>query len=280
MNDTKRPRRPTKGGYARGDETRRRIIEAALDLFGEYGYDGASTRDIAARAGVNAPALQYYFESKEGVYRACADYIVETVWSSFEPVVRRASAALERGADTAGLIDAFIGIQEVIADKMFMKSGSANHRLFFAREQTGHEPAIASDILQERLRNPLNAIGAALVARITGLPADDPVTLIRLVSLYGQLMLFHISPRSVLKLLGWSEIDSEKAELMKATVCGQTRVLLELWAAGRDADRTRARAAADSGPAASASRMEAKGEKRGKGRRGVTIREKADSGAA
>ncbi len=69
----KRPRRSAEGGYARGDETRQRIVEAAMNLFGEYGFDGASTRDIAAAAGVNAPALQYYFGNKQGVYLACCE---------------------------------------------------------------------------------------------------------------------------------------------------------------------------------------------------------------
>jgi AcrR family transcriptional regulator len=55
------------GGYTRGEETRARIIAAAMRLFGEKGYEAASTRDIAAAAGVNAPALQYYFDKKEGV---------------------------------------------------------------------------------------------------------------------------------------------------------------------------------------------------------------------
>ena len=74
MTETKRPRRPAGGGYARGDETRRRIIDAAVEVFGERGFEAASTREIAARAGVNAPALQYYFENKEGVYRACVEF--------------------------------------------------------------------------------------------------------------------------------------------------------------------------------------------------------------
>lgn len=77
MNEAKKLRRTSAGGYARGDETRQRIIEAAIELFGERGFAGASTREIAAMAGVNAPALQYYFENKEGVYRACVEAIAE-----------------------------------------------------------------------------------------------------------------------------------------------------------------------------------------------------------
>jgi AcrR family transcriptional regulator len=69
MGSIKRLRHPSTGGNARGDATRLRIIEAAIELFGEHGFKGASTRDIAARAGVNAPALQYYFENKKGVYQ-------------------------------------------------------------------------------------------------------------------------------------------------------------------------------------------------------------------
>ena len=68
-------RRPA-AGYARGEETRLRIIRAAVELFGNQGFDRASTRDIAARAGVNAPVLQYYFEGQgravSGVYRVHA----------------------------------------------------------------------------------------------------------------------------------------------------------------------------------------------------------------
>jgi AcrR family transcriptional regulator len=237
MNDIKRLRRPSVGGYARGDETRLRIIEAAIALFGEQGFDGASTRDIAGRAGVNAPALQYYFENKEGVYRACAEHLAKEAWVNFEPVVTHAVAVLRDNGDTPVLIDAFIRIQEAIADRMFLKACRPSQRLFFAREQAGHEPSIASDILTRRLRQPLNDVGARLIARITGCAVDDPITLIRMFSLHGQLLMFHVAPRTTLALLGWKEIDAEKGELLKATVREQTRMLLEQWSEERTKGR-------------------------------------------
>ncbi|MGV2287748.1 CerR family C-terminal domain-containing protein [Trinickia sp. YCB016] len=244
MSETKRLRRPAEGGYARGDETRMRIITAAIDLFGEHGFAAASTRDIAARAGVNAPALQYYFENKEGVYRACAEYFADQVWTTFEPVLRSASEALESSAGVAQLIDAFIAIQDRIADNMFKMPKSPSHRLFFVREQGGREPPIASEILQERVRGPLNSVSVALIAKITGTSTDDTVTRIRVLSLYGQLMLFHLSPRSALLHLGWQEIDAEKGELLKSTARAQTRALLEMWSAEREAREAAAPAAA------------------------------------
>jgi len=52
------------------DATRERILAAALDLFSELSFDGASTRDIAARAGVTQPLLNYHFRSKDELWRA------------------------------------------------------------------------------------------------------------------------------------------------------------------------------------------------------------------
>jgi AcrR family transcriptional regulator len=235
MNEMKRGRRSAQGGYARGDETRLRIIHAAIELFGERGFDAASTRDIAARAGVNAPALQYYFANKEGVYRACAEHIAEIVWERFAPVVQSANEKLASGADTPHLIDAFIDIQQVIAERMFLSPATASQRLFFVREQTGQEPSIASEILQTRMRAPLNRVGTELVARIGGTRIDDPVTRIRLLSLHGQMMVFNVAPRSALALLEWTQIDAEKSALIQRTIEAQTRALLNLWAQARAA---------------------------------------------
>ena len=76
------PKRKSSGGYARGDETRLRIVETALDMFGQQGYEKTSTRAIAEHANVNLGALTYYFGNKEGLYRACAEHIASFVRST------------------------------------------------------------------------------------------------------------------------------------------------------------------------------------------------------
>ncbi|CAN7196981.1 CerR family C-terminal domain-containing protein [Trinickia sp. LjRoot230] len=234
MSEAKRLRHPAEGGYARGEETRLRIIGAAIEVFGERGFEAASTRDIAARAGVNAPALQYYFANKEGVYRACAEHIACAVSTHFEPVLQRARATLaSAGDDTPALIDAFIAIQEAIADRIFLSPATSSQRLFFVREQAGQEPPGASDILEQRMRGPLNRVGLALIARIGGTATDDPITAIRLMSLHGQMMPFHVAPRAALTLLGWPQFDADKRLLIRTTVQANARALLEMWSAER-----------------------------------------------
>jgi TetR/AcrR family transcriptional regulator len=56
-------------------ETRERIVEAAVEAFAERGFRGASTREIAQRAGTNQGLITYHFRSKEELWRAAADRI-------------------------------------------------------------------------------------------------------------------------------------------------------------------------------------------------------------
>jgi TetR/AcrR family transcriptional regulator len=55
------------------DPTRDRILAAAADLFSVRSFAGASTREIAARAGVTQPLLNYHFHSKDELWRAVVD---------------------------------------------------------------------------------------------------------------------------------------------------------------------------------------------------------------
>jgi TetR/AcrR family transcriptional regulator len=59
------------------DATRERILAAALDLFSELSFEGATTREIASRAGVTQPLLNYHFSSKEELWRAAVDWLFD-----------------------------------------------------------------------------------------------------------------------------------------------------------------------------------------------------------
>jgi AcrR family transcriptional regulator len=51
-------------------DPQQRLLDAAESLFAEHGYHGVSLRTITAAAGVNVAAANYYFRSKEGLFRA------------------------------------------------------------------------------------------------------------------------------------------------------------------------------------------------------------------
>ncbi|WP_063051359.1 TetR/AcrR family transcriptional regulator [Nocardia arthritidis] len=55
---------------ARAAETRQRLLDAAVELFSEHGYDEVAVADIAKNAGVAHGLLFHYFGNKRGVYLA------------------------------------------------------------------------------------------------------------------------------------------------------------------------------------------------------------------
>src|SRR5580693_3103071 len=61
----------------KSEETRMRILNAALELFREKGFETTTMREIALRAGVATGAAYYYFDSKDAIvlafYRQAAE---------------------------------------------------------------------------------------------------------------------------------------------------------------------------------------------------------------
>jgi len=53
-----------------GASTRERILDVALDLFTDQGFDGTSMREIAERLNITKPAIYYHFASKEEILMA------------------------------------------------------------------------------------------------------------------------------------------------------------------------------------------------------------------
>jgi TetR/AcrR family transcriptional regulator len=75
---------------AQREQTRERIVDAAVAAFADLGFRAASTRDIASRAGVTQGLVTYHFTSKEDLWFAAADRI----FAGF-----REEVLGERGAD-------------------------------------------------------------------------------------------------------------------------------------------------------------------------------------
>ena len=64
--------------------TRERILAASLELFSERSFEGASTRLIAERAGVQQPLLTYHFGTKEELWRAAVGQLFERLAAVLE----------------------------------------------------------------------------------------------------------------------------------------------------------------------------------------------------
>jgi AcrR family transcriptional regulator len=74
------------------------LIEAALAVFSEHGFDAAKLEDIARRAGVSKGTIYLYFENKDDLFKAVVnDIIAEQLHAAHEgPAPQSATEALER----------------------------------------------------------------------------------------------------------------------------------------------------------------------------------------
>ena len=59
------------------EATRAAILQAALQTFAEHGFEGGSTRDIAAAAKVHHALIKYYFKSKEALWKEAVTFLFQ-----------------------------------------------------------------------------------------------------------------------------------------------------------------------------------------------------------
>ena len=66
----------------KGEQTRKRIVEAAAPIFNRLGYDGSSLADLMAATGLKKGGIYRHFVSKEELAAAAFDYAWDSVWKA------------------------------------------------------------------------------------------------------------------------------------------------------------------------------------------------------
>ncbi|MGO8685007.1 MAG: TetR/AcrR family transcriptional regulator [Thermoleophilia bacterium] len=159
------------------NDTRDRILEIALDLFIEQGYDKTSLRQIAEGVGVTKAALNYHFSSKEEILRT----LMEPVLAAARQLASFFEARPSRESWATGLV---VLVDWALPQRKFFELIENNQNVlhtlahdsdFFDAHLAMHErlSAILTDDatpLDDRVRM-AGAIG--LVAGVLGFPAGD-----------------------------------------------------------------------------------------------------------
>jgi AcrR family transcriptional regulator len=146
------PSQEASGSSSRGRRprgaTRERILDVALELFNEQGYDKTSLREIAERLGITKAALYYHFERKEDIFlelhlrlHALGRHLIERFDSFADDA--EAAAAWPR------LLDEFI--DQIVANRELFLLHQRNHG---ALEQLADNPRhrAESEDVEQRIR--------------------------------------------------------------------------------------------------------------------------------
>ena len=184
----------------RSDDTRERLLAAGLELFGHYGYEGVTTRMLAAAAGVNQHAIPYHFGGKEGVYLAVTERLCSTVRARLEPALARVREALAAQGAAAPVPALLLDLTLALGRIAFDPEHRSAWFTFLTREQ--FHPTAAFDLLYRDFTAPAHALVGELVGRLTGAAPEAPETILLTHAYLGQIVAFAAARATLNRRLG------------------------------------------------------------------------------
>jgi TetR/AcrR family transcriptional regulator, regulator of cefoperazone and chloramphenicol sensitivity len=213
------------------DQTRAALVHAALKLFGRQGFDGTSTREIAAEAKANIGSIAYHFGGKEGLRIAAADFIVETIQGIADQAVG-GPAPSSRDAARAQLLGALERMAGFV-----VASPQAGEIVQFVLRELSH-PTAALDRIYAGVFEPTHRRLCQVWAQATGEPAESEVTKLTVFTMIGQVIYFRIGREAVLRRMGWREIGKGEAAQVVAVATGNLKAMLAARDAVRDGGKS------------------------------------------
>jgi AcrR family transcriptional regulator len=206
----------------RGADTREQLVQAALEVFGRLGFEGASTREIAKTAGANLAAIVYHFGGKEGLHLAVAEYIVERINGLVGPALA-GMAAPEATASPEGARRALFAVVSTMIDVLLGEADAERWARFIVREQM--QPTAAFDVIYSFLGT-AHGLASRLVATILDRPEDEEVRML-VFTLLGQILVFRVAQTMVLRRMAWRGVGAAEREKIKRMVTHNIETILE-----------------------------------------------------
>jgi TetR/AcrR family transcriptional regulator, regulator of cefoperazone and chloramphenicol sensitivity len=186
---------------ARGEETRNRLLAAAMELFSEKGFAAISTREIAAAAETTLPSIPHHFGSKEGLYQGVLAAISEEMAKRLAPASKRAIDILGRkNASRTERIQAIEALIDTHARALL--EGKREWAKLILLEQLQPTEALApiNQVLTEQFIDPI----VRLLTTLTTISTADAK--LKTMSLVGRALIFRIGRSSILELMGWDDL--------------------------------------------------------------------------
>jgi len=216
--DAKSPRRET----SPADLTRAALVRAALKLFGRQGFDGTSTREIAAEAQANIGSIAYHFGGKEGLRAAAADYIVETIQTIAGQALGSGPGAAAPDPEEARA--QLFAVLERMGSFILAQPQAGEIVQFVLREMS--HPTAALDRIYDGVFEPTHRRLCLVWEQATGEPAESERTRLTVFTLIGQVIYFRIGREAVMRRMGWHDIGAAEAAKVVSAVSDNLSAIL------------------------------------------------------
>jgi AcrR family transcriptional regulator len=202
--------------------TRAALVRAALKLFGRQGFDGTSTREIAAEAQANIGSIAYHFGGKEGLRAAAADYIVETIQTVAGQAFGGGQSPTATNAEAARA-QLFAVLERMVG--FVLASPQAGEIVQFVLRELSH-PTAALDRIYDGVFEPTHRRLCQIWEQATGEPAESERTRLTVFTLIGQVIYFRIGREAVMRRMGWHDIGAAEAAKVVAVTTDNLSAIL------------------------------------------------------
>ncbi len=196
----------------------------AIEHFGRFGLNGASTRAIAKDAGTPMSAITYHFGGKDGLYLAAARHIGAQMADRLAPAIAEADRARGDADDPLAARQALHAIYTHVA-KVLTSANTASLARFIVREQA--DPTEAFTLIYDGMMAPLLARVVILLTIVANGKLDDSEARLRAVALLGQVLVFRVARETALRAVGWTDIGPDELEIIQRIIADHLRAVLD-----------------------------------------------------
>ena len=164
-----------------GNETRDRLLAAAVELFARKGFEATPVRDITAEAGCNVAAVNYHFGSKENLYLEAFRSILDELRDRRIDTLRRDMSAAS-DLDLERFLESFA--------RAFMEplvNGCRGEALMALISREMLDPHLPAKVFSEEFLRPIVEVSTETMQQV-GPPMDRETVHLCLMSVVGQLL--------------------------------------------------------------------------------------------
>jgi AcrR family transcriptional regulator len=211
--------------------THSRLLDVAIDHFGRFGIDGASTRAIAKDADTPMSSITYHFGGKEGLYLAAASHIAERMGRLLAPAIAKAAATCQPGCTPEQAREALHSVYGHAA-AVLVSAETAPLARFIVREQAN--PTEAFNRIYDGLMGPMLGRLAFLLGVASGGALDEKEARIRAFTLIGQVLVFRVARAAALRAGGWEDIGTPELQIIREVLAEHLDAILDRLAGRKE----------------------------------------------
>lgn len=194
--------------------SRKKLINSAIALFAEKGFDCTSTREICKHAGVNLSLIPYYFGSKEGLYIDIIESIFHYGLTFMQEELVKVATISSMGK--AEQVELYRNILYKYAETLYSDNVPSNFVVLMIKEQASPHSKFSQayfqkiDIIYRALRK--------VLASILNKDIIDKTVIFEVSSIIGQIISFKVLDRATLPYLGQNEYTQQDVARIKKII--------------------------------------------------------------